>query len=85
VPGASEAGESSGENYEDKLDLIRNTDRHLPQRGAEVRHVHRTLVGAIGIAEEQERDVSTRSLPEIKMSARGVGKNEPGFWQGRRH
>src|SRR6266513_2010560 len=44
----------------------------------------RTLIGAVGISEKQEPDVSPGSLPEINRSTDGVGENKSWFRQGRR-
>jgi hypothetical protein len=54
------------------------------QGHTKVHHVQWTLIGAVGISEKQERDVSPGFLPEIKRSTDGVGENKSWFRQGRR-
>ncbi len=67
-----------------ELDLIGNTGGQFLQSHANIRHVHGTLIGAIGIAEKKERDRPQGSVPEIKRSTGGVGENKSRFRQGRR-
>ena len=67
-----------------ELDLIGNTGRQFLQSHAKIRHVHGTLIGAIGIAEKEERDRPLGSVPEIKRRTGGVRENESRFRQGRR-
>ena len=62
--------------HEDELDLIRNSGGQFFQRGAQVRHVHRTLIGAIRVAEEQKRDVTLGPLPEIECRTGSIGEDE---------
>ena len=58
------------------LDLIRNARGHFLQRGAQVRHVHGTLIGAIRVTKEQKRDITLGPLLEVKGSTGGIRQDE---------
>jgi hypothetical protein len=66
-----------------EFDLIGNTGGQFLQSGTNVRHVRRALIGAIGIAEKEERDRPPSAVPEIKRSTGGVSQNKSRFRQGR--
>jgi hypothetical protein len=70
--------------HENELHLIGNAGRQTLQSYANLRHVQGTLIGALGIAEKQERDRSLSSVPEIKRRPGGVRENKSWFGQGRR-
>ena len=55
----------------------------LLQGHTKIRHVQWTLIGAVGMSEKQERDVSSGFLPEIKRSTDGVGENKSNLGFGR--
>src|SRR5215472_7093615 len=62
-----------------QLDLSGYVRRQFLKRGAKIRHVHRTLIGAIRVAEEQQSNCSIGPAPEIERSSGSVGKNESRF------
>jgi hypothetical protein len=70
--------------HKNKLDLIRDTGWDFLRRRSNIRHVHRTLIGAIRVPKKEERDGPLRSLPEIERSAGGVSEDKSRFRQGRR-
>jgi hypothetical protein len=77
---------AAGRADDNELDLIRNARGHLssgPYQDSPCA-VDTQLIGAVGISEKQERDVSPAFLPEIKRSTDGVGENKSWFRQGRR-
>lgn len=55
----------------------------LLQGRRDVGHVHRALIRAICITEEQECNRTLRSVPEIKRSTGGIHKGKSRFRQGR--
>ena len=69
----------------DQLDLIPKARGHLLKARSDVRHVERTLIGATGISEKEERDVSLRLPPEIKRSTGGIGQSKSRLRQGWGH
>ena len=70
--------------HEDELDAIRNFGGQYFERGAQVRHVHRTLIGAVRVTEEQKRDVTVGALPEIECRTGSIGEDESRLRQRRR-
>ncbi len=56
----------------DQLDLISEIRGHFLKGHTDIGHVERTLIGATGISEKEERDVSLGLLPEIKRSTGGI-------------
>ena len=62
--------------HKNELDLIGDTGGQFFQSHANIRHVHGTLIGAIGVAEKEERNRPLGSVPEIKPSAGGVRENK---------
>ena len=62
--------------HKNEFDLIRDTRGQFFQGHANIRHVHGTLIGAIGVAEKEERNRPLGSVPKIKPSARGVRENK---------
>ncbi len=73
----------SGDEYQ--LDLIPEIRGHFLKGPTDIGHVERTLIGATGIAEKEERDVSLGLWPEVKRSAGGIRQSKSGFRQGRCH
>ncbi len=67
-----------------EFDLIGHAGGQSLQSRANICHMHGTLVGAIGIAEKEERDRSLGPVPEIKRSTGRVSENKSRFQQGRR-
>ena len=63
-----------GDEYH--LDPARVGGWHILERLGDVRHVHRTDVGAVGIAEEEQDDVSVGFLAEVERAAFGIGQRE---------
>ena len=62
--------------HEDDLDPARIRGWHVLERLGDVRHVHRTDVGAMRIAEEQQGDVTIGFLAEIEGLPLGIGEGE---------
>jgi len=71
-------------SYKNEFDLIGHTGGQSLQSRPNICHVHGALIGAIGIAEKEERDRSLGPVPEIKRSTGRVSENKSRFRQGRR-
>ena len=57
-----------GDKYQ--FHLIDHSWRQFLQSRADIRHVHRTLVGAVGITEKKQRDRPLGSVPHLGGIAR---------------
>jgi hypothetical protein len=69
----------------DQLDLILETRGHLLEAHRDVCHMERALIGATGISEKEERDISLGLLREVKRRTGCVGQGESRLRQGRRY
>jgi len=68
-----------------ELDLIGQARWQFLQCHANIRHVHGTLIAAIGVAEKEKRHRPLGSVPEIKRRAGSVSENKSRLGQRRRY
>ncbi len=68
--------------HEDEPDRIARLGRELPEHGRDVGDMHWADVGAMGVAEEEERDLAGGCQPEVERYAVLVDEREIGLLAG---